>query len=183
MSIFHQPILHVVALLLDYPDDELLQNLPEIVFALESLDNAHKKEVIMLHDHIKWMQSLAPLQLEALYVNTFDWNPSCDLHLSNHILPEDDRGRGDVLVRLLEYYSTYGWAPGARALPDFLPVVLDFAATLEIEESYIFLSSADESIQILRNNLSEIQSPYARLLEPVLYRSHFLSPISSGVSV
>ncbi len=106
--------------------------------------------------------------------------PRCDLHLSNHLLPEDDRERGTVLVRLLDHYSAHGWLPEDRALPDYLPVVLDFAATLEPDEARVFLGSAAEGIGILRDNLRESQSPYAVLLEPVLHRAHFLSSMPVG---
>ncbi len=177
---FRQPVLHLVALLLDYPDAGLRQTLPEMAAALDTLSGFQGNEKSMLRGHIQWMQTQAPLQLEALYVDTFDWNPRCDLHLSNHLLPEDDRERGPVLVRLLDHYSAHGWLPEDRALPDYLPVVLDFAATLEPDEARVFLGSAAEGIGILRDNLRESQSPYAVLLEPVLHRAHFLSSMPVG---
>lgn len=169
----HQPILHFLALLLDYPDADLRQMLPEMLSSLDGLTIMEDYERSMISRHIQWMQSQLPLQLEALYVDTFDWNASCDLHLTNHLLPEDDRERGTVLVDLLEHYSAYGWQPEDQGLPDYLPVVLDFAAILEPAEARVFLGSAAEGINILRANLQQIKSPYACLLDPVLSRSLF----------
>ncbi|WP_414041381.1 nitrate reductase molybdenum cofactor assembly chaperone [Acidithiobacillus sp. M4-SHS-6] len=177
---FRQPILHFLALLLDYPDVDLRQMLPEMMSSLDAVADLQEDEKSLLRKQIQWMQAQTPLQLEALYVETFDWNPRCDLHLSNHLLPEDDRERGTVLVGLLDHYSAYGWLPEDRVLPDYLPVVLDFAAILEVDEARVFLGSAAEGISILHENLLEICSPYACLLDPVLSRGRFSSSMKEG---
>lgn len=60
---FRQPVLHLVALLLDYPDADLRQALPEMAAALDTLSGFQGGEKSMLCGHIQWMQAQAPLQL------------------------------------------------------------------------------------------------------------------------
>ncbi|MDD3760762.1 MAG: nitrate reductase molybdenum cofactor assembly chaperone [Acidithiobacillus sp.] len=175
-----QPLFHILALLLDYPGSNLRAALSEIHASVDA-DEFLPLERKVLLQHIEWMEKQESLALEAKYVETFDWTPSCDLHLSAHLLPEDDRGRGTVLLRLLEHYSAHGWVPSPQYLPDYLPVILDFAATLTIEESRVFLSAAQESITILEEKLRGIHSPYARLVAIILPYAQLVDNLPAGV--
>ena len=176
-----QPLFHILALLLDYPDDVLRAALPELRTDLLAEVRLLSSERSTVLQHLDWMEMQEPLELEAKYVETFDWTPSCDLHLSTHLLPEDDRGRGSVLLRLLEHYSAHGWIPSNHCLPDYLPVILDFAATLTTEESRVFLAGAQESISILEQNLRSVHSPYAELVATILPYAQLVDKLRAGV--
>jgi nitrate reductase delta subunit len=56
-------------------------------------------------------------------------------------------------------------------LPDYLPLMLEFAAQLSPEEARFFLSQWAKVLNQLAANLEEAQSPYAPLIRLVEQRS------------
>ncbi len=65
--------------------------------------------------------------LEALYVDTFDFDPKASLYITAHELP-DSRERGRALIELGALYRNAGYEVPADELPDYLPVVLELIA-------------------------------------------------------
>jgi len=56
-------------------------------------------------------------------------------------------------------------------LPDYLPLVLEFAAGLEQNEAAIFLSDANKVLGVLATNLAKANSPHAPLLSIIESRA------------
>jgi nitrate reductase molybdenum cofactor assembly chaperone NarJ/NarW len=118
----------VLARLLDYPSDEMLAALPELLDALrqeKALSAVRLQEVEAL---IAWMASRDRFSLQSEYVETFDRGRASSLHLFEH-LHGDSRERGPALVDLAKTYESAGIFFDAKELPDYLPVVLEFAST------------------------------------------------------
>jgi nitrate reductase delta subunit len=59
----------------------------------------------------------------------------------------------------------------SNELPDFLPLVLEFAALLEDNEATTFLADANKVLTVLADNLNKAGSPYAPLLSIVKSRA------------
>jgi nitrate reductase molybdenum cofactor assembly chaperone NarJ/NarW len=172
--------------LLDYPDAPLLEALPALRRDLRQGFEA--TEWIVLD---RFMRDLCELDLtdaQAAYVQTFDLTPEHALHLTHHLFG-DDKNRGPALIDLTEFYKEYGLelisdqvAADAEAaneevaneLPDFLPLVLEFAAQLEPEEARVFLSQWSKVLGQLASNLEEAKSPYAPLIRLVEQRSQLV---------
>jgi nitrate reductase delta subunit len=162
----------ILSALLEYPDQELIDHLPEIraeIGKCLDVDATENGAILKLLDHL----ADTPLtELQAAYVKTFDMTPEHSLHLTHHLFGDDnDKNRGPALIDLGELYKDYGVKVMTNELPDYLPLVLEFVAFLEDEEATAFLSDANKVLTVLAKNLDKAQSPYAPLLSIVKSRS------------
>ena len=118
-------IYKILSALLEYPDEELVDHLPEISVELRKcldVDVTEKEALLALLDHV----ANTPLtELQAAYVKTFDMTPEHSLHLTHHLFGDDnDKNRGPALIDLGELYKDYGVKVMTNELPDYLPLVL-----------------------------------------------------------
>lgn len=162
----------IVSALLDYPGQDLLDAIDEIraeVGKSPDIDASEKDALRRFLDHLS-QQSLTELQ--ASYVKTFDLTPEHSLHLTHHLFGDDnDRNRGPALIDLGELYKDYGIETTTNELPDYLPLILEFAAMLEDTEATAFLADANKVLTVLADNLAKAGSPYAPLLSIVKSRA------------
>jgi nitrate reductase delta subunit len=166
------PIYKLLAVLLDYPDQELLDHLPEIgaeIGKSPAIDKAEKDALLKL---INFLTNTPLIELQESYVKTFDLTPEHSLHLTHHLFGDDnDRNRGPALIDLGELYKDYGIQTTTNELPDYLPLILEFAALLEDNEATTFLADANKVLTVLTDNLIKAGSPYAPLLSIVKSRA------------
>lgn len=156
----------VLSVLLEYPDAELLAHLDEIrseVGAGVDWDAAEREALLGFIAHL---QSRTLTELQADYVQTFDLTAEHSLHLTHHLFG-DDKNRGPALIDLGELYKDFGVEVTGNELPDYLPLVLEFAAYLDDGEASVFLSDAGKVLGVLTENLTQAGSPYAALLSIV----------------
>lgn len=156
----------MLSVLLEYPDQELIAHLPELhgeVVACVDMDGAEREAMLRFLQHLE----ATPLtDLQADYVRTFDMTAENSLHLTHHLFG-DDKNRGPALIDLGELYKDYGVEVVTNELPDYLPLVLEFAAYLDDGEANVFLADAHKVFKVLTENLSQTDSPYAGLLSIV----------------
>lgn len=165
-------IYKILSVLLDYPEQELIDHLPEIRDAIarnHDINAVEKESVRKFLDHL----ADTPLtELQAAYVKTFDLTPEHSLHLTHHLFGDDnDRNRGPALIDLGELYKDYGVKTLTNELPDYLPLVLEFVAGLDGNEATVFLSDASKILGVLAGNLDKAGSPYAPLLSIIESRA------------
>jgi nitrate reductase delta subunit len=172
-------IYKILSVLIDYPDDELLLNLEQVKSTLDEPQCANNQERKILHEHIEWMQSQQALELQGQYVNTFDMADGHTLCLTHHLLG-DDRDRGPALVDLQEFYKSTGWQAVENELPDYLPMILEYASTLDEMGARVFLHDAVDAISILANNLEKNASPYAKLMRLIENRANVLGAVANS---
>ena len=72
--------------------------------------------------------------LQERYVLLFDRTRSLSLHLFEHVHGES-RDRGQAMVDLKAMYESHGLATVTSELPDYLPLFLEFLATLPQAEA------------------------------------------------
>lgn len=164
-------IYKIMAHLLDYPTDELLENLPDIMAMLKQNPDVSAQERDDLMQLISWMQLHNLIGMQGDYVRTFDMTPEHDLHLTHHLFG-DDSGRGPALIDLSEHYKADGLEVEENEIPDFLPLILEYVSTLDDMQARVFLGDAAKVITVLAENLEKAKSPYARLLRIVESRGH-----------
>lgn len=150
--------------LLAYPDERFWDRLPMIRQAAEP----HFPEFLArIHE-------MGAGELAAHYVETFDLQRRCCLYLT-YFADGDTRRRGESLAALKARYRAAGWELCDDELPDFLPVVLEFAA-LDPEGEAV-LRSHRAGLELLRTALVEYGSPYALVISQVCAT---LPPITEG---
>lgn len=152
--------------LIDYPDAALLAALPEIravVRAETALGPASLGRVLSAIDMLAANDLLT---LQERWVSLFDRMRSLSLHLFEHV-HGDSRERGPAMVDLIAHYAAHGLALGPHELPDYLPVVLEFAAQLPPAEVRPFLAQVEALVAPLQMRLAKRGSPYAGLLAAV----------------
>lgn len=157
-------IYKILSRLIDYPDQELKDNLQTLrAFVMNEKDLA-SADRNAISDFIDYAESRSLIELEQNYVQTFDSRPENSLHLTHHLFGDDDRGRGPALINLGEHFKKSGLTPAKGELPDYLPLILEFIATLEKEKAGEFLGEALKVLTVLADNLDKEKSPYASLI-------------------
>jgi nitrate reductase molybdenum cofactor assembly chaperone NarJ/NarW len=156
--------------LLLYPEQELIDNLPEIEVALQHTP----VPTASLQPLLSYLRQEDLITLQENYVATFDRNPSHSLHLFEHIHGES-RDRGQAMVDLMEEYKKHGLQMSGDDLPDFVPLFLEFLSQLERDEAERLLSDAVHVLAHIGRKLVANGSPYAAVFE-VLQQ---LSPVAA----
>lgn len=105
-------------------------------------------------------------ELQATYVQTFDFDRRASLHLTYHT-HGDRRQRGLELVRLKRRYAEAGLPLTDGELPDYLPVLLEFAA-LAPAEGEALLNELRVPLELVRARLHATESSYADLLDALV---------------
>jgi nitrate reductase delta subunit len=153
----------LLSLLLSYPSDEIVDGREEIAAAVAALPAGRARDAIgRFLDHFLATSTLA---LRQEYVETFDLQKRSSLHLT-FFTHGDTRKRGQELLRLKRLYGAAGFVLEGGELPDYLPLVLEFAA-LDREHGEWVLREHWAGLELLHLQLSEKRSPYAHLLEAV----------------
>lgn len=153
----------LLSALFEYPDQAMLHALPELMTLIGEDHGIEPAEREALAGFMGWLADSDLTEAQQRYVKTFDMTPEHALHLTHHLFG-DDRNRGPALIDLGEYYKSYGLELDANELPDYLPLVLEFASMLEPVEAQVFLDPFAKVIAQLSANLGAAQSPWAPLL-------------------
>jgi nitrate reductase delta subunit len=168
-------LLKLLAVLLDYPDAELLNALAVDTLEMTPatfVDRLDAEGLFAVEERAQVAAFLEGLlatgidELQQRYVQTFDLTPAHSLHLTHHIFGEE-KTRGPALIDLSEIYRAYGLQHDEKELPDYLPLMLEFASGLDADEARVFLGDVAKVLRQLAGNLEEAQSPYAPLLRIV----------------
>ena len=123
-----------------------------------------------------WLRSTSPTLVAQHYVETFDLpggrggsSPRsrqcrCALYLTYYRYG-DTRKRGMAMMAFKSAYRAEGFEPSDAELPDYLPMVLDFAAATPRGEKLLRAHRAD--LELLLRGLRDAPSPYADVVEAV----------------
>jgi nitrate reductase delta subunit len=150
--------------LLGYPDEDLRSRLPLLADAVASLPAGRPQAgLARFIDHVG---TTPARDLAEHYVSTFDRRRRCCLYLT-WWTDGETRRRGQALAGLKERYRRGGLELGNRELPDFLPVVLEYAATGDLADGLAVLQEQRAGLELLRIALEDAGSPYADVVAAV----------------
>jgi nitrate reductase delta subunit len=152
-----------VSLLLDYPDEEVLDRAELVRSASLGLPVAIGDSIRSFLDHL---ESTPLPELQADYVETFDNRRRCNLFLT-YFAHGDTRKRGMALLRFKQTYLGAGFELDDAELPDHLCVVLEFAATIDRDLGRDLMLDHRAGLELLRLSLRDMHSPWASLLDAV----------------
>jgi len=158
-------IYKLCSLFLEYPDEELRAGRDELAGAVGELPPSEAAEA--LAEFCDWWANEDPLPLEQHYVEMFDLHKRCGLYVTFYG-EGDKRDRGPALLRLKRLYRAAGLPlEGTGELPDYLPVMLEFAALAPDGKGEIVLREHRAALELLRQGLHKRGTPYARVLDAV----------------
>ena len=157
--------LKLVSLLLQYPSHALRQ----AAGAARGLEivPARGRQADGLHEFCGWYASRPVAELQRRYVDAFDFSKQCSLHLTYHV-HGDRRQRGLAMLELKQSYRDAGFEPPGDELPDFLPLMLEFAALAPDGAGAELRADNRVAIELIRAALQREGSPFAPLLEVVV---------------
>lgn len=172
MALFNNPplatkSLRVLGRLLGYPDTELLGNLRALGEALHQERALGPQRLAELDAMMTALAMAEPLDAEAAYVELFDRGRATSLHLFEHV-HGDSRDRGPAMIDLIQTYEKAGLFLDANELPDYLPVVLEFASSQPPQQAREFLGEIAHIVRVIFSALLKRESPYASVLAAVL---------------
>ena len=159
--------LRVAAHLLSYPDDTLRQHLPELRDALHAENALSPSRLGELDTLIESLARSDALDCEAAYVELFDRGRRTSLHLFEHV-HGDSRDRGPAMIDLAQTYEKGGLYLAEGEMPDYLPVVLEFASTQPTREAAGFLGEIAHLINAIFNALEKRETRYASVMGALL---------------
>lgn len=173
MSNHTMTLFKLLSALFEYPDENLVQALPELMAAAKEDPDIDASEREAIATFVAWLADSDLTEAQARYVKTFDMTPEHALHLTHHLFG-DDKNRGPALIDLTEYYKSYGLDIDRNELPDYLPLALEFASMLEPVEARVFLDPFAKVIAQLGANLAAAESPWAPLVRLIETRARLV---------
>ena len=151
----------LASVLLQYPTAALFDGLGPLAEAASGAPKATRQSFGIF---LQWLGRTSPDTVARHYVETFDLRRRCALYLTYYRYG-DTRKRGMAMLAFKAAYRAAGMEPSDSELPDYLPMVLDFAALHPRGEKLLRSHRAD--LELLLRALRDADSPYADVIEAV----------------
>jgi nitrate reductase delta subunit len=159
--------LRVLARLLQYPDAGIRSHLQEMRAALHSAHTVGRERLAELDALIDSQLAQSAIDAEADYVQLFDCGRATSLHLFEHV-HGDSRERGPAMIDLAKTYEAAGLFLAEGELPDYLPVLLEYASTQPPAQVRALLSEVAHILNAIFNALEKRESRHASVLGALL---------------
>jgi nitrate reductase delta subunit len=151
----------LTSVLLQYPTMALFDGLAHLDTVVAASPRATREP---LGRFLAWLRATPPDEAAKHYVATFDLRRRCALYLTYYRYG-DTRKRGMAMLAFKAAYRTAGFEPTGDELPDYLPLVLDFASLHPRGEKLLRAHRAD--LELLLRALRQAGSPYAGVIEAI----------------
>lgn len=152
----------LASVLLQYPTAALFDGLDTLDAHAAATGPKPAREA--LRRFLGWLRATPPTEVAQHYVRTFDLRRRCALYLTYYRYG-DTRERGMAMVVFKSAYRDAGFIPAEEELPDYLPMVLDFAALCPRGERLLHAHRTD--LALLHRALARAESPYADVITAV----------------
>jgi nitrate reductase molybdenum cofactor assembly chaperone NarJ/NarW len=153
----------VASLLLAYPDDGQSERLDTIEGLLDHIGGPAAE---LLGQTVSALRARDLMTAATDYVATFDMRRRCTMYLT-YWTAGDTRNRGREMLAFANAYRDAGVEPPRKEAPDHLPVVLEFAATVNPEVGRRLLTEHRVPIDVLREALADAKSTYEHTVAAV----------------
>lgn len=151
--------------LLSYPELGWREAVTELQEEIEAIEQEDVKA--SLTAFIKQALDKTNDQLIDVYVYTFDFGKKTNMYLT-YMNTGEQRERGIGLLELKQHYKKSGFEVTDKELPDYLPLLLEFFANANEQDSEPIMSKYKENIQALHVQLKEADSMYEPILAAIL---------------
>lgn len=148
---------------LSYPDEELVERVPLMRAALGEFAGALAAFAPVLDD----LESTDLMALQSVYVKEFDLGKRHALHLS-YWTDGDTRRRGEVLGAFKKVYRGSDTLVDTRGeLPDYLPMVLEYTATVDLNAGKELLQQYRPSLELIKFGLQRDDLAHSAILQAI----------------
>lgn len=152
--------LKVLSILLDYPTKEIQDAAPDLRRIIEDEGLVPSRLRAALFRLIDDLATRDLFDAQERYVLLFDRTRTLSLYFFEHIHGES-RDRGQAMVDLMQLYEQHGLSIGAKELPDYLPLFLEFLSTLPIDQAGALLAEPMHILEALAERHRKRKSAYA----------------------
>lgn len=161
----HQAIFQLCSYLLSYPNQDFLGALPEVEEELELIDDIDSKKELRF-----FCQKAGKLPIQELvagYINTFDFGKKTNMYVT-YMSNGEQRERGMDLLFLKNYYKLHGFHVTDKELPDYLPVMLEFASQVDQEAIKPIFERYLSNLVEIKQNLDPENNLYGHIMKAIL---------------
>ncbi len=157
----HKHSFHLCSLMLRYPNEEWIDNV-EINQFISCVEN---KGMRYCFETFFTYVANTPIQLLCEnYVRWFDFSERTTLYLTHERFGEN-KERGLAFVKLKMEFAKAGFYIKNDELPDYLPLILEFAALADAKYVQKMFLIHKQAIERLLCELEKDDNPYAYLLK------------------
>lgn len=149
------------SLLLGYPDPKRLADAEGLLVHIKGA------QAERLRRTARALGCAGPITQATDYVDTFDLHRRTTMYLT-YWTAGDTRNRGTAMLQFTAAYREAGVAPPNDEAPDYLPVVLEFAASVDPSAGRRLLIEHRLAIDVLHQALVDADSPYQHAVAAVL---------------
>lgn len=152
------------SVVLGYPDDGVVDRADLVRAALTDAAPQRAADFAPLWD---FWATTAPAKVQNHYVEIFDLSRRHTLYLS-YYTDGDTRRRGETLMTIKQRYRRSGFLVDTHGeLPDYLPLILEYAARVDPVDGAELLQDFRRSLELLRLALVDKGTPYAGVVAAV----------------
>jgi nitrate reductase molybdenum cofactor assembly chaperone NarJ/NarW len=148
-------LLLVAAHLLDYPNNKTIEMVQEWI----NTSNHWSMERNQLQLLIRPFQMMSFIELEKLYVNTFDLKAEIGLYLTAYEVGDSNK-RGASLIQLQKKINQAGFERNDKELADYIPMLYELIAIME---------ETDDAIRLWKRLGTVTQTIYQNIPKTNLY--------------
>ena len=157
--------LKVVSLLMQYPDEAYFRTLPEIKSLVAKMPRGPRR--VSIEKFMSRLKGEEAIHVQEQYTALFDMSPSTTLNVTYHLWGDGEK-RARLLTRLQQVYAGAGLEKKSLELPDFLPLILEFLASVPKAIQFGAIRMSFKGVKTLVERLKPIDCHYAGLLEPLI---------------
>jgi nitrate reductase delta subunit len=152
------------SVVLGYPDDGVVDRADLVRAGLADAAPQRAADFAPLWD---FWATTAPAKVQNHYVEIFDLSRRHTLYLS-YYTDGDTRRRGETLMTIKQRYRRSGFLVDTHGeLPDYLPLILEYAARVDPVDGAELLQDFRRSLELLRLALVDKGTPYAGVVSAV----------------
>lgn len=160
-----QKVFQLCSYLLCYPDENYFEALDEVQEEL-SFFSTPTIQSELSHFCMKAKQ-MSLQDLISTYVYTFDFGKKSNLYIT-YMSNGEQRERGMDLLFLKNYYKMNGFDMLDKELPDYLPIMLEFASQVDINDSKLIFERYFINIIEIAGHLNPEQNLFGHLLKTII---------------
>jgi nitrate reductase molybdenum cofactor assembly chaperone NarJ/NarW len=173
-------ILVIMARVLEYPQENYREEFASMKELLENeISSASMRKEIV--ERLEPLYQISLLNLQKIYVETFDYKEATGLYLTAHELG-DSRKRGASLIKLQKMICEAGFEYEGTELVDYIPMLLELLAYAPEKEHFRRMARRMSlAIHRIATNLPS-SNPYSKVVE-VLTMFVFEAPDSEEIAL